>query len=647
MESNNMPEDPSTPQSPSAADLDFVQQPMVDWFDPRQLIRAGIKAFLSSIFGAYADKREIQAALQQSQPYQVRAPLGPIQPRSYTDVEEIWIDFIADVGDGWNSTYTMAWLLSRSALVLKQENQTDAQSMTTQRGRVLIMGGDEVYPTAKREEYHNRLVAPYSSALPEVPDRTSAPDLFAIPGNHDWYDGLTAFTRLFCQQRRIGRWQTQQSRSYFAIQLPHKWWLWGIDIQLDADIDKPQLDYFHSIAQEYMTDKGHQVILCTAEPSWVYTTTHGPEAYHNLDYFARKTIREYGNNLMLTLTGDLHHYCRYQEQGGSGQKITAGGGGAYLYGTHNLPATLELLESKSKTVPDDDGDNDDEIKKNYQRMTTFPSAKTSRRLTFGVLLFSFTNYWFALFLGFLYLLFAWIMQSASKSNPLMLLEKLSSLRLGVKEFGEALREFFAILLSSPASVVFMLILIFGLVAYCDEKKRSMKILLGSFHALLHLALSFVLIWGFARLNYHTWGMAIDKTVQALMSDLNLELWAKVTTQLIYAFLFSIEMLIFGGLIGGLLMSLYLLLSNLVLRLHTNEVFVAQHLADYKNFLRLHLDKNGTLTIYPIGVTKICRQWQLNTQATDGQSWFEPKPDQIAAHLIEAPIMIQPQEKIIS
>ena len=71
------------------------------------------------------------------------------------------------------------------------------------------------------------------------------PTVYAIPGNHDWYDGLTGFMRLFGQDDRwLGGWRTNQTRSYFAVELPHDWWLWGIDIQSDSLIDEPQLDFF-------------------------------------------------------------------------------------------------------------------------------------------------------------------------------------------------------------------------------------------------------------------------------------------------------------------------------------------------------------------------------------------------------------------
>src|SRR5437016_1084882 len=83
-----------------------------------------------------------------------------------------------------------------------------------------------------------------------------APDLYAVPGNHDWYDGLSAFLNLFCWRQidgpwstarsghMIGGWHTKQLRSYFALALPHNWWLWGIDIQLTNYIDQQQIDFF-------------------------------------------------------------------------------------------------------------------------------------------------------------------------------------------------------------------------------------------------------------------------------------------------------------------------------------------------------------------------------------------------------------------
>ena len=122
--------------------------------------------------------------------------------------------------------------------------RSTACDRVTKRGDVLVFGGDAVYPVASREAYERQLVAPYRTALPSV--EPPYPKVFAVAGNHDWYDSLVAFTRIFCTggKRRFAAWQTHQSRSYFAIKLPHGWWLVGTDVQLESDIDDPQLEYF-------------------------------------------------------------------------------------------------------------------------------------------------------------------------------------------------------------------------------------------------------------------------------------------------------------------------------------------------------------------------------------------------------------------
>src|SRR5437762_1918919 len=83
------------------------------------------------------------------------------------------------------------------------------------------LGGDQVYPTASGQQYDDRFKGPFHAALPVPPAEGAQPRLYAVPGNHDWYDGLTAFLRLFVRAHDgdIGGWQTRQTRSYFAIEL--------------------------------------------------------------------------------------------------------------------------------------------------------------------------------------------------------------------------------------------------------------------------------------------------------------------------------------------------------------------------------------------------------------------------------------------
>ena len=93
--------------------------------------------------------------------------------------------------------------------------------------RFVVVASDVVYPTGAMKDYESRFWLPFKGVTKPV---------YAIPGNHDWYDGLSAFLRLFTQQRWIGGWQTRQERSYFVLELPGKYWVWGIDIQLQVSL---------------------------------------------------------------------------------------------------------------------------------------------------------------------------------------------------------------------------------------------------------------------------------------------------------------------------------------------------------------------------------------------------------------------------
>ena len=74
------------PKSQKKKDLGFARKPMVGWFDPVQLSITAIRALLSIIFGAYADKREIQGALD------------PPDLHDYSTEKELWFDYVADIG---------------------------------------------------------------------------------------------------------------------------------------------------------------------------------------------------------------------------------------------------------------------------------------------------------------------------------------------------------------------------------------------------------------------------------------------------------------------------------------------------------------------------------------------------------------------
>ena len=184
------------------------------------------------------------------------------------------------------------------------------------RGQALVLGGDLAYPNPSNETYEMRLVRPFEAAMPPPPgvhpgrlvvrkpdlaqpadarapaacacpppdcalhcgDGTrdypsslpstsprcracagaaalrayDGPTAFAIPGNHDWIDGLETFQRYVQHRGWLGGWLLPQEKSYFALRLPHGWWLFGLDLALVDDIDMCQCQYFARIAEERM-----------------------------------------------------------------------------------------------------------------------------------------------------------------------------------------------------------------------------------------------------------------------------------------------------------------------------------------------------------------------------------------------------------
>ena len=127
------PHDPDwRPASLSATELGFTRRPPVPWLSPSLLLRTGLRTALAHTFGAYLDKRELQGAL----PARTYHQTG--------DDGELWLDFVADLGDGFDATYSVASLLAQPSLTV------DGAALP--RGRVLLLGGDQVYPTASAED---------------------------------------------------------------------------------------------------------------------------------------------------------------------------------------------------------------------------------------------------------------------------------------------------------------------------------------------------------------------------------------------------------------------------------------------------------------------------------------------------------------
>ena len=236
-----------------SGEIDIKALPkMVRWYSPAHLVSTGWRSIVSEIFGQYADQRIMQATIDGFAPEIMKTVVGRYNYsdlRQLGDGDTVWVDYVADLGDGFDSTYAVASLISQPQIDLEGVGSLPA-------AKLLIMGGDQVYPFPTRTAYRERFAMPYSTALPPAPDGNWRRLLFVLPGNHDWYDGLSSFDHMFCKARfghaaenRIGGWLCPQHRSYFAIRLPHNWWIWGADIQLAQYLDAGQILYFEGVAE--------------------------------------------------------------------------------------------------------------------------------------------------------------------------------------------------------------------------------------------------------------------------------------------------------------------------------------------------------------------------------------------------------------
>lgn len=555
--------------------------PMVCWFDPRQLVVTGVDVFVSTIFGRHADHRLVEAMAVQD------ADHNPVSYRDDADKKtgEFWIDYAADVGDGWDSTYAVAWWLSRAKLELADPS---GKTHPTHRGRVLIFGGDEVYPAASRIGYEERLLLPYRTALPDAEPR---PDVFAIPGNHDWYDSLVSFSRFFMRRKSFGAWQTRQKRSYFALELPHGWWLLGIDVQLGSDIDVLQLQYFKDIAKRIEPE--HRVILCTADPEWIWEAMYGK---FDEKLYSERTLQDFekavlGRRADVIIAGDLHHYRRHEQGSDSGrkrQKITAGGGGAFLHPTHG-PDVRKLGKTSGQF--------------HLVEESVYPDENTSRRLCWRNLLFPLHNPSFLWLAGLVYLLTAWAI-------------KMEIPKAGRWQWSEALEQTCEQLLRSPSAAFWVMSLLGMFVLFTDTHSRLYRWLGGIAHGLGHLGAIFVIAWS---------AIFVADTFNPPRSGLAGFIgWYLLPGLSIFAI---------GAVAGSVLLGIYLLISLNVFRRHSNESFSALAIPDWKNFLRLRIDRDG-LTIFPIGIDRVPRRWK-----EDGAQVLPDDPDATEPRLIEPPVRV--------
>ena len=270
---------------------------------------------------------------------------------------DVWIDYISDTGDDVSVSGAVAELLFQSYEL--PDPARPGEFVTAGRGDVLLFGGDTAYPVATALEITNRVLVPFNRAIERHRDDKSRV-LLGIPGNHDWYDGLDGFGRMFrvrddgddeprpslfgVSKRMLehyARWAKElvrggkvekpkalvlagytpvQNASYFALPLSRHIHLIAADRQL-KNIDSRQRRF---LSDWYLAHPHAAPWVLLPDPLFAFgapsrTGTQSVEALC-LDFEARPHF---------LLSGDIHHYERMGD--GGLLHVIAGGGGAFLH----------------------------------------------------------------------------------------------------------------------------------------------------------------------------------------------------------------------------------------------------------------------------------------------------------------------------
>lgn len=263
-------------------------------------------------------------------------PDGPTATFTVGPDEDFWFDYVADMGDAFDGTAPVAWQIGRRRIELPADaaGELPTPPAFLPRPRLMVFGGDEIYPYAQAGGYESQTELPYRMGL----DDDAEPDgatLVAIPGNHDWMGGIEHFERMFVSGRSFAEhWKTVQDHLCFHVKLPHGWWVWGIDTGLHNQLPTDQLEYFRRASQELR--EGDRVILVTPVPLWQLRQKF-PDDYATLRSQLDPLIVARNATMPLCLSADTHIFAHVQRIDADGEDhICTGGGGAFLQPTHNI-----------------------------------------------------------------------------------------------------------------------------------------------------------------------------------------------------------------------------------------------------------------------------------------------------------------------
>ncbi|XP_073394214.1 uncharacterized protein [Physcomitrium patens] len=639
---------------------------MVPWYSgtSADLFKTAFDLLVSvTLFLGRFDMRTMQAAMTQAQQQRSKS----VVHSHLSQKSELWMDFMADTGDGGNSTYSIARLLAQPSLCVADERCCGFHNLP--RSQLLLIGGDLAYPNPSAFSYERRFFRPFEYALqpppwyrpehiavskPELPEGVKsledleAPQCFAIPGNHDWFDGLDTFMRYICHRSWLGGWLLPQSKSYFALKLPHGWWIFGLDQALHGDIDIFQFKYFSNIAKNEVGEN-ESIIIMTHEPNWLLDWYWENSTGKNVSHLIQEHLK---GRCRLRLAGDLHHYMRHSISGGAQNNciehlLVNGQGGAFLHPTHIFAKFQDFQGNK------------------YEKIAAYPTMRQSERIALGnILKFRRKNWQFDVIGGIVYFVLVFSMFPQCELNEIFNNGDIRGILIAFwRTMGQA---FIQMVEHSYVSMTGTLVLLALAVSFVPVKvSRSKRIIIGFLHVTLHLVSAMVLMLlleigietcirhnhlgtsGFhslyawyhskegehfpdpmglrGRIEHWTFGM-YPACIKYLMAAFDVPEVMAVTRNniceqgmsrlprglvLVYYATVFLYYWIFSCPIVSLVFGSYLYICINWFHLHFDEAFSSLRIANYKSFTRCHISSKGDLHIYTLAIDKVPKQWALD------------------------------------
>jgi hypothetical protein len=254
---------------------------------------------------------------------------------------------LGDTGEGDDSQY---------AVVPSLLSQAEGVDFT-------IVCSDVIYPSGELADYRTKFFRPYRDL--DCP-------IFAVPGNHDWYDGLHGFMSHLCGldapdaplevgpgwrgalARRLWRGSTRPDDADLAdmraarsrpaqicdpVQ-PGPYWaldvgplrIVGIDTGVVGVQDREQAEWLRRVSLGSERPK----VLVTGKPLIV----NGERLPDAVGKVVDDIVRDPRARYVMAIGGDTHNYQRYPvrlDDGRTIQYVVSGGGGAYTHATHQIP----------------------------------------------------------------------------------------------------------------------------------------------------------------------------------------------------------------------------------------------------------------------------------------------------------------------